>query len=116
VLKEASYRQRSLFTKCRSFNYASIGTIPDTIGTTGELVEQFEVMSFFERQNNFSVFCKYLLKGASYRKRPYFKKYSPINYASNGSVLEPIGATGESVEQFQLMSFFERLNNFFRFL
>ena len=25
---------------------------PETIGTTGESVEQFEVMSFFERRNN----------------------------------------------------------------
>src|SRR5215510_3020066 len=64
----------------------------------------------------FSVFCKYLLKDASYRKRTLFMKYSPLNYASNGVIRETIGATGETVEQFEIMSFFERRNNFIRFL
>src|SRR5215510_8801942 len=64
----------------------------------------------------FSVFCKYLLKDASYIKMPLFLKYSPLPYASNGGTPETIGATGESVEQFEVMSFFERRNNFLLFL
>ena len=43
-------------------------------------------------------------------------KYSPVNYASIAGTPETIGATGESVEQFEVMSFFERQNNFLRFL
>ena len=43
-------------------------------------------------------------------------KYSPLNYASNGCIRETIGATGELVEEFEVMSFFERRNNFLRFL
>src|SRR5215510_11877463 len=64
----------------------------------------------------FSVFCKYLLNEASYRNRPLFMKYAPLNYASTGGTTETIGITGESVEQFELMSFFERRYNFLRFL
>src|SRR5215510_531207 len=64
----------------------------------------------------FSVICKYLLKDASYRKRPLFMKYAPLNYASIGGIPETFGVTGESVEQFDLVSFFERRNNFLRFL
>src|SRR5215510_7085929 len=64
----------------------------------------------------FSVFCKYLLKDASYRNMSFFMKYSPLNYASIGRTPETIGATGESVEQFEVMSFFERRNNVLRFL
>src|SRR5215467_12538256 len=64
----------------------------------------------------FSVFCKYLLNNASYRKRPLFMKYAPINPASIGRIPETIGVTGESVEQFERMSFFERRNNVLRFL
>src|SRR5215510_3239749 len=64
----------------------------------------------------FSVFCKYLLNDASYRKRPLFMKYSPLNYASIGGTPETIGVTGEPVQQFEGMSFFERRNNFLRFL
>src|SRR5215510_7760178 len=63
-----------------------------------------------------SVFCKYPLQDASYRKRPLFMKYAPLNYASIGGTPEKIGVTGESVEQFEVMSFFERRNNFLRFL
>src|SRR5215510_14573074 len=59
---------------------------------------------------------KYLLKDASYRKRPIFMKYAPLHYASIGGTPETIGATGESVEQFEGMSFFERRNNVIRFL
>ena len=39
--------------KYAPLNCASIGVTPETIGVTGESVEQFEVMSFFERRNNF---------------------------------------------------------------
>src|SRR5215510_6944205 len=63
-----------------------------------------------------SVFCKYLLKDASYRKRSLFMQYSPLNCASIGGTRETIGATGETVERFEIMSFFERRNNFLRFL
>src|SRR5215510_12197892 len=103
--------------KYASFNYASIGSIPEKIGATGESVEQFEVTSFFERRNNvLRFFCKYLLKDASYRKRPLFMKYAPLHYASIGGTSEPIGVTGEPVEKFEIMSFFERRNNVLRFL
>ena len=81
--------------------YASIGTIPETIGATVESVEQFEVKSFFETRNNCPVFCKYILNDASYGKRQPFTKYSQLTYASNGTIPETIGATGESVEQFE---------------
>ena len=43
-------------------------------------------------------------------------KYAPLNYASIGGIPETIGATGETVEQFEIMSFFERRNNCIRFL
>ena len=43
-------------------------------------------------------------------------KYAPLNYASIGGIQEKVGATGESVEQFEIMSFFERRNNYLRFL
>src|SRR5215510_9793109 len=102
--------------KYAPLNYVSIGGTPERIGPTGMSVEQFEVMSFFERKIIFSVSCKYLLNEASYRKRPLFMKYAPLNYASIGDTPETIGVTGESVEQFEIMSFFERRNNFLRFL
>ena len=102
--------------KYAQLNYASIGGTPKTIGATGESVEQFEIMSFFERRNNFLGFFKYLLNDASYKKRPLFMKYAPLKYASNGGTPETIGVTGESLEQFEVMSFFERRNNVLRFL
>src|SRR5215510_10563761 len=116
LLKDASYTKSPLFMKYAPLNYASIGGTPQTIGVTGESVEQFEVMSFFERRNNFLPFCKYLLNEASYRKRPLFMKYAPLNYASIGGIPDPFGATGEPVEQLEVMSLFERRNNFLRFL
>src|SRR5215510_1991500 len=116
LLNEASYIKRPLFMKYAPLNYASIGGTPETIGVTGDSVEQFQVMSFFERRNNLLRFCKYLLNEASYRKRTLFMKYAPLNYASIGGTPETIGVTGESVEQFEVMSFFERRNNFLRFL
>src|SRR5215510_9226139 len=102
--------------KYAPLNYASIGCTPETIGPTGESVEQFELMSFFERRNNVLRFCKYLLNEASYIKRPLCMKYAPLNYASIGGTPETVGVTGESVEQFEVMSFFERRNNCLRFL
>src|SRR5215510_6822966 len=73
-------------------------------------------MSFLKNEIIFSVFCKYLLKDAFYRKRPLFIKYASLNYASIGGTPEAIGVTGMSVEQFEVMSFFETRNNFLRFL
>src|SRR5215510_9061898 len=64
----------------------------------------------------FSVFCNYLIKDASYRKRPPFMKYALFHYASIGTMPEKIGASGESVEEFEVTSFFKRRNNFLRFL
>ena len=43
-------------------------------------------------------------------------KYAPLNYASIGGTPVTIGVTVESVEQFEVMSFFERRNNILRFL
>ena len=102
--------------KYAPLNYASSGVTPETIVVTGESVEQFEIMPFFERRNNFLCFWKYLLNDTSYRKRPLYVKYALLNYASIGGTPETIGGTGESVEQFKGMSFFERRNNFIRFL
>src|SRR5215510_5720597 len=116
LLNEASYRKRPLFTNYAPLNYASNGGTPETIGVTGESVEQFEVMSFLKDEIIFSVFWKYLLKDASYRKRPLFMKYAPLNYASMGRTPETIGPTVESVENFEVMSFFERRNNVLGFL
>src|SRR5215510_4455902 len=116
LLNEASYRKRPLFMKYAPLNYASFAGTPATIGLTGESVEQFEVMSFLKDEIIFSVFCKYLLNDASYRKGPLFMKYAPLNFASIGGTPETIGVTGEPVEQFEEMSFFKRRNNFLRFL
>ena len=44
--------------KYASFNYASIGRIPETFGATGEAVEQFELTSLFERRNNILCFLQ----------------------------------------------------------
>src|SRR5215510_13300799 len=102
--------------KYAPLHYASIGATPETIGVTGESVEQFEVMIFYKDEIIFSVFCKYLLNDSSYTKRSLFMKYSPLNYASIGCIPETIGATGETVEQFEIMQFFEKRNNIIRFL
>src|SRR5215510_8655882 len=106
LLKDASYRKRPLFMKYAPLNYASNGGTPETIGVTGGSVEQFEIMTFLKDDIIFSDFCKYLLKDASYRKRPLFMKYAPLNYASIGVTAETIGVTGESLERFKIMSFF----------
>ena len=102
--------------KYAPLNYASIGGTPETTGVTGESVEQFHIMSFFERRNNFPRFLQISPKGRLLQKRPLFMKYSTLNYASIGCLPETIGATSETVEQFEIMSFFERRNNFLRFL
>src|SRR5215510_11792944 len=116
LLNEASYRKRPLFMKYAPLNYASICCTLETIGVTGELVEQFEVMSFFERRNNFLSFLHISPKGRILQKKASLLKYAQLNYASTGGTPETIGVTGESVEQFEIMSFFERRNNFLRFL
>src|SRR5215510_14217806 len=90
LLKDASYRKRPLFMKYATLNYASIVRTPETIGVTGESVEQFKLCHFLKDEINFSVFCKYLLKDASYRRRPLFMKYAPLNYASIGCTPETI--------------------------
>src|SRR5215510_7504921 len=115
LLNEASYIKRPLFMKYAPLRYASIrgtpetlgpiGGTPETIGVTGESVDQFEVMSFLKDEILFSVLCKYLLNEASCRKRPLFMKHAPCNYASFAGTPATIRLTGESVEQFEVMSF-----------
>src|SRR5215510_9461897 len=109
LLKDASYRKRPLFMKYAPLNYASIGGTRETIGVTGGSVEQLEIMSFFERRDNFLRLLQISPKGRILQKK------APLNYASNGGTPETIGVTGGSVEQFE-MSFFERRYNFLRFL
>src|SRR5215510_2261361 len=96
--------------------YAANDTNPKTIGAMVESVEQFEMKSVFETRNNVLSFLKYLLKDASYGKRHPFRNYSPLKYASIGTISETIGATVELVEQFEVKSFFETRNNFLGFL
>ena len=55
--------------KYASLNYASIGGTPERIGPTGESVEQFEVVSFFERKNNFLYFLQISPKGRMLQKK-----------------------------------------------
>jgi len=43
-------------------------------------------------------------------------KYATLNYTSIGGITETIGGTGDSVEQFEIMSFFQIRNKFLRFL
>ena len=49
-------------------NYASIGGTTETIGVTGESVEQFE-MSFFDRRNNVLRFLEISPKGRILQKK-----------------------------------------------
>ena len=72
------------------------------IGATGESVEQFEIMKFFERQSTLVRFMRISHKGRILQKRTLFIKYSSYNYAPNGSISKNIGATGGSVEQFEV--------------
>ena len=55
--------------KYAPLKYASIGGIPETIGDTGETVEQFEIMSFFERRNNCISFLQIFPKGRILQKK-----------------------------------------------
>ena len=50
-------------------HYASIGTMPEKIGASGESVEQFEVTSFFERRNSFLRFLQLSDKGRILQKK-----------------------------------------------
>ena len=109
--------KRPLFIKCSSLNYASIGSILNKIGATGDSVDKIWSNVIFWETKYFSpFFWEYLIKDASYRKRPLFIKCSSLNYASVSSILNKIGAIGESVQQFEVMLFFERNNTFLRFL
>ena len=53
--------------KYAPLNYASVDGTPETIGVTGESVEQFEVI-FFERRNNFLLFSQISPKGRILKK------------------------------------------------
>src|SRR5215475_9765266 len=112
---DASYRKSLLFIKCRSLNYASIGTISNTIGATGESVEQIKMTSFLERQNTFLRLLRISRKGRILQKKALFIKCRLLNYASINSISNTIGATGESVVQFEVTSFLERQNTFLCF-
>ena len=86
------------------------------IGATGESVEQFEVTSFLERQNTVLCFFRISHRGRNLPKSLLFIKYSSLSYVSIGSTVNKIGATGESVEQFEIKSFLQRRNTFHCFL
>ena len=101
LLNVASYGKRHSITKYSPFKYASIGTIPETIGATVESEEQFEVKSFFETRNNFLRFMQISPKTRILRKRHSFTKYSRLMYVSIGTIPETIGGTIESVEKFE---------------
>src|SRR5215510_12874423 len=116
LLNDASYGKRHPFTKYSPLKYASIGTISETIGATVESVEQFEINSFFETRNKFLSFVQISPKRRILPQRHSNTKYSPLMYASIGTIQETIGATVESVEQFEVKSFFETRNNFLSFL
>src|SRR5215510_14971668 len=73
-------------------------------------------MTFLETRNKFLIVCKYLLNDASYGKRFPFTKYTALKFASVGTIPETIGATVESVQQFEVKSFFETRNNCLRFV
>ena len=116
LLNDASYGKRHPFTKYSPLKYASIGTIPETIGATVESVEQFEMKSVFDTRNNFLGFLQISPKRRILRKRYPFTKYSPLMYALIGTLPETIGGTIESVEQFEMKSFFETRFNVLCFL
>ena len=62
--------------KYASLNYASIGGTPETIVPTVESVEQFELMSFFERRDNFLRFLQISFKGRIlHKKAPLYEMY-----------------------------------------
>src|SRR5215510_3885079 len=115
LLNDAFYGTRHPFTNYSPLKYASIGTIPETIGATVESVEQFEIKSFFKTRNNFLCFMQISPKHRILRKKALHYEISPFKYAWNGTIPKTIGATVESVEQFEVKSFFETRNNFLRF-
>ena len=82
------------------------------IGATGESVAKFEVTSFYEKRNTFRCFLRISHKPRILQKSPSFIECSPLDYASNGCLFKSIGTTGESVEKFDLTSFFEKRNTF----
>src|SRR5215510_13432510 len=102
--------------KYAPLNYASIGGTPERIGPTGESVEQFEIMSFFERQNNFLCFLQLSPKRRILQKKATLYEKCAIKLRIDLWYSGTIRATGESVEQFEIMSFFERRNNVIRLL
>src|SRR5215510_7225623 len=116
LLMDASYRKRPLLMKYAPLNDVSVGGIPETIGAKVEPVEQFEVMSFFERLTNLFRFLQISPKGRILQKNaPLYEIFAiilRIDWCYSGNDR----SYGESVEQFEVMSFFERRNNCLRFL
>src|SRR5215510_1227538 len=68
-LHDTSYGKRHPLSKYSRLKYASIGTIPETIGATVESEEQFEVKPFFETRNNFLRFWQISPKRRILRKK-----------------------------------------------
>src|SRR5215467_1183102 len=116
LLKDASYRKRTLFMKYSPLNYASIGCIRETIGATGETVEQFEIMEFFERRNNFIRFLQISTKERILQKKASLQEICAITLRIDWWYSGNDWSYVESVEQFEIMSFFDRRNTFLRFL
>src|SRR5215510_2131151 len=102
--------------KYAPLKYASISGIQETFGATGESVEQFQIMSFFEKRNNFLPFLQISPKGRILQKKSSLYEICAIKLRIDWGTPETIGITGELVEQFEVMSFFERRNNFLGFL
>ena len=65
--------------KCSSLTYASIGSILNKIGATGESVEPIEVTSFLERQNTFIRFLRISNKGRILLKKSPLYEIFDIN-------------------------------------
>src|SRR5215510_8932703 len=105
-----------LFMKYAPLSYESIGGTTETIGPTGESVQQFEVMSFFERRNNFPRFLQIYPKGRILQKKASLYEICASKLRIDTWYSGNDRSYGESVEQFEVMSFFERRNNFLRVL
>ena len=71
--------------------------------------------SFLERQNTFLRLLRISHKGRILQKNSPVIICSSLMYASIGGILSKIGATGESVEQFEITSFLEKQNTFLVF-
>ena len=89
--------------KYAPLKYASIGGTTETIGVTGESVEQFKVLSFFERRNNFLRFLQITPKGRILQKKASLYEICAIKLRIVRGTPETIGPTGESVEQYEVM-------------